>query len=158
MKNFKNTSELYEHYGRDIIPMCKGTGIDPWQCVRYKGVPSFNWHPPFDQPPGEYETAIGLLIDGPVFVDDKVWDNIIKQWIPASTDALAAESDLTHNKPAPVFTINDEMFPCPTELQFGAVLKIASDGGPTATFAWADIASRDKVAKKLIRILKDNTK
>ena len=158
MKNFNTTSELYEHYGRDIIPMCKGTSIDPWLCVRHKGVPSFNWHPPFDQPPGEYETAIGLLTDGPVFVGEKVWDGDTKLWISASTEALATNPELTHNKPADKFALNDEMLPCPTELQFGAALKIVSDGGPTATFTWADIESRDKVAKKLIKLLKDNIK
>lgn len=158
MKNFKNTSELYEHYGRDIIPMCKGTGIDPWMCVRYKGVANLSWHPAFDQPPGEYETSIGLLADGPVFSGDKVWDGNTKSWVSASTDALAMNPELTHKKPADRFALNDEMFPCPTELQFGAVLKIASDGGPTATFTWADIDSRDKVAKKIIKLLKDNIK
>jgi len=67
--------KLLKHYNEVIIPMCKGTMVKPWECVRLDGDSSFIGNPGFRaEPRGRYEFAITVHLNRPVWVGSVLYN------------------------------------------------------------------------------------
>lgn len=69
---------LCKHYNEVIIPMCEGTTVKPWECVRYIG-PSSERHgflskPNFGRPKSHYEFALTVHLNRPVWVGSVLYN------------------------------------------------------------------------------------
>lgn len=83
-------SDLYREWAR-VLDMCEGTNINPWQCVRQprtKELHRTDRMPDFTMRPDDYEFAVAILEDKPVFVGDKVFDDGIATVIGLSTQYI----------------------------------------------------------------------
>ena len=83
-----NQNDLYLKYA-EIIKMCKGTALEdkPWVCVRFNGG-EFYGHPRFDTLAKNYQFAVAILEDRPVFVGDSLYHPSGAKWIVGDTDDL----------------------------------------------------------------------
>jgi len=117
-KEFKTSTDLFEHYGSVIIPMCKGTSIEdtPWECVKC-GVHIIDSHPSFVNKIEEYKFALTVLEDTPVFVGDMVYSKRDgTRFIVALNSGFNWRMiTLTQPKSKRTFMLNGIKLPCPTK-------------------------------------------
>ena len=66
---FKTREDLVRHYNEVIAPMCEGTTVKPWKCVRLDGAVFAIGHPSFNAlQPGRYGFALAVHLNRPVWV------------------------------------------------------------------------------------------
>lgn len=111
-----NQNDLYIEYAR-IIKMCKGTALEdtPWLGVRFNGS-EFYGHPRFDTRAKNYQFAVAILEDRPVFVGDSLYHPSGAKWIVGDTDDLTGMS-WQPPKPKRTFMLNGVELPCPVDWQ-----------------------------------------
>ena len=110
-----------EYWGR-VHDMCDaynkqhGTNIDIKQCVKYCGNSweSIN-HPVFDSP--NYDLAVAIIEDKPVFVGDKIYHKSMKHSVTIIEGAFydCRYWTLTPPKPQRTFELNGKQLPCPSK-------------------------------------------
>ena len=110
----KNQNDLYIKYAR-VIKMCKGTALEdkPFLGVKFEGEVMFR-HPAFDRTPKQYEFAIAILEDKPVFVGDSLYHPSGAKWIVGDTDDLTGMS-WQPPKPKHTFMLNGVELPRPVD-------------------------------------------
>lgn len=69
MKTYDRPSRRY--WG-ETVPMARAAGIDPWLCVKHRGMVCKE-HPAFTSEPEAYTFAPTVLEGKPVFIGDKLW-------------------------------------------------------------------------------------
>ena len=108
-----NQNDLYLKYA-EIIKMCKGTALEdkPWVCVRFNGSEFYD-HPRFDTLVENYQFAVAILEDRPVFVGDSLYHPSGAKWIVGDTDDLTGMS-WQPPKPKRTFELRGMELPCPT--------------------------------------------
>ena len=118
------SNELYLKYA-EVIKMCKGTKLEatPWVCVKWRGSPFVVGHPQFINPLEEYDFAVAVVEDKPVFVGDKVfikdnkypyvnWDTF-EYW---KNEIKVLSKDWTWKEPKKKFKLGEYLLPCPKEV------------------------------------------
>lgn len=113
-------SDLYREWAR-VLDMCEGTNINPWQCVRQprtKELHRTDRMPDFSMRPEDYEFAVAILEDKPVFVGDKIYSIRSRSWVTVQPeDAFANISPVIRGysweEPKTTFNLNGEKLPCP---------------------------------------------
>ena len=169
-----NTTNLYLKYA-EIIKMCEGTALEdkPWKCVKTL-VETFalahNTHPSFSKPSSQYEFAVAVLEDKPVFIGDVIYHKNLfdKQFIVSySGDALNGENygiDLcnipTYASWQPVvpkrtFKLNGVELPCPLRVVTDYNVSIGSTRNGVETIRRFCFTETDqaKVFNEIERIL-----
>lgn len=68
----KNTAWLYRQWA-NILDMCEGTEVDPNDCWVLNGLVQCS-HPKFTGNPDDYEFAVAILDNGPVFVGETIYN------------------------------------------------------------------------------------
>ena len=108
-----NQNDLYLKYA-EIIKMCQGTALEdtPWLGVRFNGS-EFYGHPRFDTRAKNYQFAVAILEDRPVFVGDSLYHPSGAKWIVGDTDDLTGMS-WQPPKPKRTFELRGMELPCPT--------------------------------------------
>ena len=116
----KTQRELNLEYWGRVHDMCDaynkqhGTSIKPQQCVKYYGNV---WnlpikHPVFDDK--NYDLAVAIIEDTPVFVGDKIYSKRTGQGITLTEGFLSAiDYTLTPPKEKRTFNLNGQQLPCP---------------------------------------------
>ncbi len=130
MKNKTQREWNLEYYGR-VHDMCDdynkqhGTNIQPQQCVKYYGNV---WdlpikHPVFDDK--NYDLAVAIIDDTPVFVGYKIYTKRTGQGITVTEGFLSAiDYTLTPPKKKRTFDLNGKQLPCPETAQCGFTLSL----------------------------------
>lgn len=111
-------SDLHREWAR-VMDMCEGTNINPWQCVRQprtKELHRTDRMPDFSMRPEDYEFAVAILKDKPVFPGDLIYHKIENmpykvRWC----DGLINDNDWSWNATKKTFMINGEELPCPSK-------------------------------------------
>lgn len=116
------TEDLYLNYA-NVINMCEGTKVKPWQGVRQprtKELHRTDRHPDFTMSPDDYEFMVAILEDKPVFVGDKLYGKYSKVFHDVSRKLFeSGEYDYSDddywswNPPKSTFTLNGIELPCP---------------------------------------------
>jgi len=65
-------SDLHREYAR-VIDMCEGTGVIPFQAVKYRGTLS-KYFLEFSHPTEDYEFPLAIVESKPVFRGDKLYN------------------------------------------------------------------------------------
>ena len=115
-----NQNDLYLKYA-EIIKMCQGTALEdtPWLGVRFNGS-EFNGHPRFDTRAKNYQFAIAVLEDKPVFPGDILcFKPSGSEYVASKHTTASAVSDMTWQPPKPkrTFMLNGVELPCPVDWQ-----------------------------------------
>lgn len=151
-------SDLYRELAR-VIDMCEGTGVDPKFCWKYEGV-NINGMPYFDSELEQYEFAVAILEDKPVFVGDKVYANnctsplivggISKQkgYIFVGNCINYDISILSLNPPKKTFLLNGVELPLPNSSSNGIRLDFLG-----VDYFFETVEDRNKVAKAINDLL-----
>ena len=111
-------SDLHREWAR-VLDMCEGTNINPWQCVRQprtKELHRTDRMPDFSMRPEDYEFAVAILKDKPVFAGDLIYHKIENmpykvRWC----DGFINDNDWSWNATKKTFMINGEELPCPAK-------------------------------------------
>ena len=154
MKNKTQREWNLEYYGR-VHDMCDdynkqhGTNIQPQQCVKYYGNV---WnlpikHPVFDDK--NYDLAVAIIDDTPVFVGDKIYTKRTGQDITVTEGFLSAiDYTLTPPKKKRTFDLNGKQLPCPSEDYDESALELLGEH-----FYFESLEDRNKVAKAINDLL-----
>ena len=154
MKNKTQREWNLEYYGR-VHDMCDdynkqhGTNIQPQQCVKYYGNV---WdlpikHPVFDDK--NYDLAVAIIEDTPVFVGDKIYTKRTGQEITVTEGFLSAiDYTLTPPKKKRTFELNGQQLPCPSEDYDESVLELLGEH-----YYFDSIEDRNEVAREIIKLL-----
>ena len=154
MKNKTQREWNLEYYGR-VHDMCDdynkqhGTNIQPQQCVKYYGNV---WdlpikHPVFDDK--NYDLAVAIIDDTPVFVGDKIYTKRTGQGITVTEGFLSAiDYTLTPPKKKRTFDLNGKQLPCPSEDYDESVLELLGEH-----YYFDSIEDRNEVAREIIKLL-----
>ena len=154
MKNKTQRELNLEYWGR-VHDMCDaynkqhGTSIKPQQCVKYYGNA---WdlpikHPVFDDK--NYDLAVAIIEDTPVFVGDKIYTKRTGQEITVTEGFLSAiDYTLTPPKKKRTFDLNGEQLPCPSEDYDESVLELLGEH-----YYFDSIEDRNEVAREIIKLL-----
>ena len=146
-----------DYYGR-VHDMCDaynkqhGTNIKTQQCVKYYGNV---WdlpikHPVFDDK--NYDLAVAIIDDTPVFVGDKIYTKRTGQEITVTEGFLSAiDYTLTPPKPKRTFELNGKQLPCPVRARVTNVGTYMQLAGNNYHFNSAE--DRNKVALAIVSIL-----
>ena len=160
-------SDLYREWAR-VLDMCEGTNINPWQCVRQprtKELHRTDRMPDFSMRPEDYEFAVAILKDKPVFVGDKVYaNNCVSQltvvgkstqqgYIYVGDSVNYDISILSWNPPKKTFMLNGEELPCPDGNKGGYQISLLS-----GRHYFSNFHDAQKVANAFDKLLSDNTK
>lgn len=164
------SNELYLKYA-EVIKMCDGTKLEdtPWVCVRWGGTSFVVGHPKFINPLEEYEFALAIVEDKPVFVGDKVfikdnrypninWENF-EYW----KDSIKVLSKTwTWQDPNKTFNINGHRLPCPRTFSSYWVSNEEPSKdlviGGRVVFQFNSIDEAEMAKDTLIRIFRENLK
>ena len=151
----KTQRELNLEYWGRIHDMCDaynkqhGTNIKTQQCVKYYGNV---WdlpikHPVFDDK--NYDLAVAIIEDTPVFVGDKIYTKRTGQEITVTEGFLSAiDYTLTPPKPKRTFDLNGQQLPCPGEDYDESVLELLGEH-----YYFDSIEDRNEVAREIIKLL-----
>ena len=143
-----------EYWGR-VYDMCDaynkqhGTNIQPQQCVKYYGNV---WdlpikHPVFDDK--NYDLAVAIIDDTPVFVGYKIYTKRTGQGITVTEGFLSAiDYTLTPPKKKRTFELNGQQLPCPSEDYDESALELLGEH-----FYFESLEDRNKVAKAINDLL-----
>lgn len=154
MKNKTQREFNLDYYGR-VHDMCDaynkqhGTSIKPQQCVKYYGNV---WdlpikHPVFDDK--NYDLAVAIIEDTPVFVGYKIYTKRTGQEIIVTEGFLSAiDYTLTPPKKKRTFDLNDKQLPCPSEDYDESVLELLGEH-----YYFDSIEDRNEVAREIIKLL-----
>ena len=154
MKNKTQREWNLEYYGR-VHDMCDdynkqhGTNIQPQQCVKYYGNV---WdlpikHPVFDDK--NYDLAVAIIEDTPVFVGYKIYTKRTGQGITVTEGFLSAiDYTLTPPKKKRTFDLNGKQLPCPSEDYDESALELLGEH-----FYFESLEDRNKVAKAINDLL-----
>ena len=154
MKNKTQREFNLDYYGR-VHDMCDaynkqhGTSIKPQQCVKYYGNV---WdlpikHPVFDDK--NYDLAVAIIDDTPVFVGDKIYTKRTGQEITVTEGFLSAiDYTLTPPKKKRTFDLNGKQLPCPSEDYDESVLELLGEH-----YYFDSIEDRNEVAREIIKLL-----
>lgn len=146
-----------EYWGR-VHDMCDaynnehGTNIKPQKCVKLNGRLWKHGHPAFD---GEqYDLAVAIIEDKPVFVGDKIYHKAQKHCVPILEGAFYDPRywTLTPLKPQRTFDLNGQQLPCPSEDYDESVLELLGEH-----YYFESIEDRNEVAREIIKLL-DNAR
>lgn len=148
-----NQNDLYLKYA-EIIKMCQGTALEdtPWLGVRFNGS-EFNGHPRFDTRAKNYQFAIAVLEDKPVFPGDILcFKPSGSEYVASKHTTASAVSDMTWQPPKPkrTFMLNGLELPCPVDGKYTEYSLIVS----ATPFYFKSGADRDDVRDSLLSILK----
>ena len=150
----KTQRELNLEYWGSVHDMCDaynkqhGTSIKPQQCVKYYGNV---WdlpikHPVFDDK--NYDLAVAIIDDTPVFVGDKIYTKRTCQEITVTEGFLSA-IDYTLTQPQKrTFDLNGKQLPCPSEDYDESVLELLGEH-----YYFDSIEDRNEVAREIIKLL-----
>ena len=153
MKNKTQREFNLDYYGR-VHDMCDaynkqhGTSIKPQQCVKYYGNV---WdlpikHPVFDDK--NYDLAVAIIEDTPVFVGYKIYTKRTCQEITVTEGFLSA-IDYTLTQPQKrTFDLNGKQLPCPSEDYDESVLELLGEH-----YYFDSIEDRNEVAREIIKLL-----
>lgn len=113
-----NQNDLYIEYAR-VIEMCKGTALEdtPWLGVRFNESEFYD-HPRFDTLVENYQFAVAILEDKPVFVGDILYLKASGlEYVADKYTTASAVSDMTWQPPKPerTFMLNGVDLPCPVD-------------------------------------------
>jgi hypothetical protein len=161
----KTRRELNLEYWGRIHDMCDaynkqhGTSISPKQCVKINGevISKYDYddvHPNFATNPENYQLAVGIVDDTPVFAGDTVYD-VESGCMYKLQDMPIIHNDvvtLTPPKPKREFELNGKMLPCPDEDYDESVLELLGEH-----YYFGSIEDRNKVARA-IKDLLDNAR
>lgn len=118
-----------EYWGR-VHDMCEGTTVKPWECVRLVNE-LFDKHPRFLVCSMEYEFAVAVVENRPVFPNDILYhkdtglpytksdDTTIHEYIDIDgcrcriTEYIKFSWQPPRPKPKRTFTLNGQELPCP---------------------------------------------
>ena len=151
----KTQRELNMEYWGRVHDMCDaynkqhGTSIKPQQCVKYYGNV---WdlpikHPVFDDK--NYDLAVAIIDDTPVFVGDKIYSKRTGQGITVTEGFLSAiDYTLTPPKKKRTFDLNGQQLPCPGEDYDESALELLGEH-----FYFESLEDRNKVAKAINDLL-----
>ena len=151
----KTQRELVLEYWGRVHDMCDaynkqhGTNIKPQQCVKYYGNV---WnlpikHPVFDDK--NYDLAVAIIDDTPVFVGDKIYTKRTGQGITVTEGFLSAiDYTLTPPKKKRTFDLNGKQLPCPSEDYDESALELLGEH-----FYFESLEDRNKVAKAINDLL-----
>ena len=151
----KTQRELNMEYWGRVHDMCDaynkqhGTSIEPQQCVKYYGNV---WdlpikHPVFDDK--NYDLAVAIIDDTPVFVGDKIYSKRTGQGITVTEGFLSAiDYTLTPPKKKRTFDLNGKQLPCPSEDYDESVLELLGEH-----YYFESIEDRNEVAREIIKLL-----
>ena len=151
----KTQRELNLEYWGRVHDMCDaynkqhGTSIKPQQCVKYYGNV---WdlpikHPVFDDK--NYDLAVAIIDDTPVFVGDKIYTKRTGQEITVTEGFLSAiDYTLTPPKKKRTFDLNGKQLPCPSEDYDESVLELLGEH-----YYFDSIEDRNEVAREIIKLL-----
>ena len=151
----KTQRELNLEYWGRIHDMCDaynkqhGTNIKTQQCVKYYGNV---WdllikHPVFDDK--NYDLAVAIIDDTPVFVGDKIYSKRTGQGITLTEGFLSAiDYALTPPKKKRTFDLNGKQLPCPSEDYDESALELLGEH-----FYFESLEDRNKVAKAINDLL-----
>ena len=151
----KTQRELNLEYWGRVYDMCDsynkqhGTSISPQQCVKYYGNV---WnlpikHPVFDAK--NYDLAVAIIDDTPVFVGDKIYTKRTGQDITVTEGFLSAiDYTLKPLKKKRTFDLNGQQLPCPSEDYDESVLELLGEH-----FYFESLEDRNKVAKAINDLL-----
>ena len=143
-----------EYWGR-VHDMCDaynkqhGTNIKTQQCVKYYGNV---WdlpikHPVFDDK--NYDLAVAIIDDTPVFVGYKIYTKRTGQGITVTEGFLSAiDYTLTPPKKKRTFDLNGQQLPCPGEDYDESALELLGEH-----FYFESLEDRNKVAKAINDLL-----
>ena len=143
-----------DYYGR-VHDMCDaynkqhGTSIKPQQCVKHRGNV---WnlpikHPVFDDK--NYDLAVAIIEDTPVFVGYKIYTKRTGQEIIVTEGFLSAiDYTLTPPKKKRTFDLNGKQLPCPSEDYDESVLELLGEH-----YYFDSIEDRNEVAREIIKLL-----
>ena len=126
------SNELYLKYA-EVIEMCEGTKLKytPWVCVKVGGIPCFITHPTFRDNPEQYEFALAIVEDKPVFIGDVLYNDIFEtQYIVEGTSTCGLKLKgvysgayyeshpklLTWKESKKKFKLGEYLLPCPKEV------------------------------------------
>ena len=143
-----------DYYGR-VHDMCDaynkqhGTNIKPQQCVKHYGdvwnIPTK--HPVFDDK--NYDLAVAIIEDTPVFVGGKIYSKRTGQGITLTEGFLSAiDYTLTPPKKKRTFDLNGKQLPCPSEDYDESALELLGEH-----FYFESLEDRNKVAKAINDLL-----
>ena len=149
-------SDLHREWAR-VMDMCEGTNINPWQCVRQprtKELHRTDRMPDFSMRPEDYEFAVAILKDKPVFAGDLIYHKIENmpykvRWC----DGLINDNDWAWNPPKKTFMLNGEELPCPDGNKGGYQISLLS-----GRHYFSNFHDAQKVANAFDKLLSDNTK
>ena len=151
----KTQRELNLDYWGRVHDMCDaynkqhGTSIKPQQCVKYYGNV---WdlpikHPVFDDK--NYDLAVAIIDDTPVFVGYKIYTKRTGQEVTVSEGFLSAiDYTLTPPKKKRTFDLNGKQLPCPSEDYDESALELLGEH-----FYFESLEDRNKVAKAINDLL-----
>ncbi len=151
----KTQRELNLEYWGSVHDMCDaynkqhGTSIKPQQCVKYYGNV---WdlpikHPVFDDK--NYDLAVAIIEDTPVFVGYKIYTKRTGQGITVTEGFLSAiDYTLTPPKKKRTFDLNGKKLPCPGEDYDESVLELLGEH-----YYFDSIEDRNEVAREIIKLL-----
>ena len=151
----KTQRELNMEYWGRVYDMCDaynkqhGTSIKPQQCVKYYGNV---WdlpikHPVFDDK--NYDLAVAIIEDTPVFVGYKIYTKRTGQEIIVTEGFLSAiDYTLTPPKKKRTFDLNGKQLPCPSEDYDESVLELLGEH-----YYFDSIEDRNEVAREIIKLL-----
>ena len=155
----KTQRELNLEYWGRVHDMCDaynkqhGTNIKTQQCVKYYGNV---WdlpikHPVFDDK--NYDLAVAIIDDTPVFVGDKIYTKRTGQDITVTEGFLSAiDYTLKPPKKKRTFDLNGKQLPCPSEDYDESVLELLGEH-----YYFDSIEDRNEVAREIIKLL-DNAR
>ncbi len=151
----KTQRELNLEYWGRVHDMCDaynkqhGTNIKTQQCVKYYGNV---WdlpikHPVFDAK--NYDLAVAIIDDTPVFVGDKIYTKRAGQEVTVTEGFLSAiDYTLKPLKKKRTFDLNGQQLPCPSEDYDESVLELLGEH-----YYFESIEDRNEVAREIIKLL-----
>ena len=150
----KTQRELNLEYWGRVHDMCDaynkrhGTSISPQQCVKNDG---YIWNskvnPIFNAL--NYDLAVAIIEDKPVFVGDKIYSKRTGQCITVTEGFLSAiDCTLTPPKKKRTFDLNGKQLPCPSEDYDESVLELLGEH-----YYFESIEDRNEVAREIIKLL-----
>lgn len=155
----KTQRELNLEYWGRVHDMCDaynkqhGTSIKPQQCVKYYGNV---WnlpikHPVFDDK--NYDLAVAIIEDTPVFVGDKIYSKRTGQGITVTEGFLSAiDYTLTPPKKKRTFELNGKQLPCPSNNEFCDTYMLDII---VVNYYFESMEDRNIVARELLNLIAD---
>ena len=150
-----NQNDLYLKYA-EIIKMCQGTALEdtPWLGVRFNGSEFYD-HPRFDTLAKNYQFAVAILEDRPVFPGDILcFKPSGSEYVASKHTTASAVSDMTWQPPKPkrTFMLNGVELPCPARGGESTFL-IGTCARALMGYRFGTHEDRDRVLHEIERIL-----